>query len=330
MLKRETEKILIIDDSTEHIKILINLLENDYEIYFAKNGGEGLKILQSVSPDLVLLDIVMPGMDGFEVCREIKANKEFKETPIIFISVHGKADDETKGLELGAIDYITKPFNPAIVKARIRNHLKLRNAIKELERLYSLALDANPMTGLPGNNSITERIEQILQTNEEFSVLYTDLDNFKAFNDKYGFAHGDKVILFTADLLHRAFELQKNPAGFIGHVGGDDFVMIIPTKYTEEIAKEIVDSFERNIVRFYSDEDKKRGLILSSNRRGEPRTYPIMTISIAVVDLSSHRFSTYIEVNDACVEMKKKAKTFSGSAICFDRRREKTPGNPDP
>ncbi len=322
MLKRETEKILIIDDSTEHIKILINLLENEYDVYFAKNGREGLNILQSVAPDLILLDIVMPGMDGFEVCRTVKASKEFSEIPIIFISVHGKANDETKGLELGAIDYITKPFNPAIVKARIKNHLKLRSAMKELERLYSLALDANPMTGLPGNNSIAEHVEHSLQTNEAFSVLYTDLDNFKAFNDKYGFAHGDEVILFTADILHQALALQGKPNGFIGHVGGDDFVMIIPTEYTDKTTKLIVDNFEKGIVGFYCEEDRKRKAILSVNRRGEPRRYPIMTISIAVVDLSNTRFSTYIEVNDACVEMKKRAKTFTGSAICFDRRRE--------
>ncbi|BCL61874.1 diguanylate cyclase response regulator [Desulfomarina profundi] len=322
MLKRETEKILIIDDSTEHIKILINLLENEYDVFFAKNGREGLNILQSVAPDLILLDIVMPGMNGFEVCRTVKASKEFSEIPIIFISVHGKANDETKGLELGAIDYITKPFNPAIVKARIRNHLKLRSAMKELERLYSLALDANPMTGLPGNNSIAEHVEQSLQTNEAYSVLYTDLDNFKAFNDKYGFAHGDEVILFTADILHQALALQEKPNGFIGHVGGDDFVMIIPTEYTDKTTKLIVDNFEKGIVGFYCEEDRKRKAILSVNRRGEPRTYPIMTISIAVVDLSNTRFSTYIEVNDACVEMKKRAKTFTGSAICFDRRRE--------
>lgn len=322
MLKRETEKILIIDDSTEHIKILINLLENDYDVYFAKNGREGLNILQSVAPDLILLDIVMPGMDGFEVCRTVKSSKEFSEVPIIFISVHGKANDETKGLELGAIDYITKPFNPAIVKARIRNHLRLRSAMKELERLYSLALDANPMTGLPGNNSIAERVEQSLRTNEEYSVLYTDLDNFKAFNDKYGFAHGDEVILFTADILHQALALQKDRDGFIGHVGGDDFVMIIPTEYTDKTTKLIVNNFEKGIVGFYSEEDRKRKAILSVNRRGEPRTYPIMTISIAVVDLSNRRFSTYIEVNDACVEMKKRAKTFTGSAICFDQRRD--------
>ncbi|HBG18191.1 MAG TPA: diguanylate cyclase response regulator, partial [Desulfobulbaceae bacterium] len=132
----------------------------------------------------------MPEMDGFEVCRRIKQHEKWQETPLIFISAQGEAGDETRGLNLGAIDYIAKPFNPAIVKARIRNHLQLRAAMRELERLYTLALDANPLTGLPGNNSIIKNIEAKLQAGDSSCVIYTDIDNFKAYNDKYGFARG--------------------------------------------------------------------------------------------------------------------------------------------
>ena len=181
MKESGTKKILIIDDSIEHIKILISLLEDLYDIHFAKNGKHGLELLAATSPDLILLDILMPEMDGFEVCQEIKKTDKGKETPLIFISARGEDEDETRGLELGAIDYITKPFNPAIVRARIRNHLQLRAAMEELKHLYSLALDANPMTGLPGNNSIAKQIEDRLVTGQDSCVIYTDIDNFKAY-----------------------------------------------------------------------------------------------------------------------------------------------------
>ena len=114
-----TKKILIIDDSIEHIKILIALLEHQYDVYFAKSGKQGLELLPSINPDLILLDIVMPEMDGFAVCREIKLNEQWREIPIIFISAQIADEDETAGLELGAIDYVTKPFKPAIVQARM-------------------------------------------------------------------------------------------------------------------------------------------------------------------------------------------------------------------
>jgi DNA-binding response OmpR family regulator len=167
-----TGKILIIDDTIEHIKILISLLADQHEVFFAKSGEEGLAMLPSIMPDLILLDIVMPGMDGFEVCRLIKGDRKWQETPLVFISVQGADADETKGLELGAIDYIAKPFNPAIVRARINNHLQLRTAMRELERLYALALDANPVTGLPGNNSIARHIELTRTKGESSSVVY--------------------------------------------------------------------------------------------------------------------------------------------------------------
>jgi diguanylate cyclase (GGDEF)-like protein len=317
-----TGKILIIDDSIEHIKILISLLADQHEVFFAKSGAEGLEMLPTIMPDLILLDIVMPGMDGFEVCRLIKENPKWQETPLIFISVQGADADETKGLELGAIDYIAKPFNPAIVRARIRNHLQLRTAMRELERLYTLALDANPVTGLPGNNSIARHIERMLSNDENYCVIYTDIDNFKAYNDKYGFARGDEIIRFNADVLKKAVAGAGCPDTFVGHVGGDDFILVVPSARCSLVTQEIVKNFDQDIITYYNRQDIDMRCIQATDRRGQPQIYPIMSISIAGIDLSYRRYSSYLEVNDACAEMKKMAKAMPGSTICFDQRKE--------
>lgn len=317
-----TEKILIIDDSIEHIKILISLLEDHYDVYFAKSGDQGLELLPAIIPDLILLDIVMPDMDGFEVCRKIKRHERWQETPLIFISVQGEDSNETKGLELGAIDYIAKPFNPAIVKARIRNHLQLRAAMRELKRLCTLALDANPLTGLPGNNSIARHIEDKLQADDSSCVIYTDIDNFKAYNDKYGFARGDEIIRFTAEVLKLAVAKSGCAESFVGHVGGDDFIMIVPAECCLFVTEDIIRNFDRDIINFYNCQDTEKRCIQATDRRGQPQIFPIMSISIAGIDLRHRRYSSFLEVNDACAEMKRLAKSTPGSSVYFDQRKD--------
>lgn len=321
MQNESARKILIIDDSIEHIKILIALLEDIYDVYFAKSGREGLAILPSVSPDIILLDIMMPEMDGFAVCDQIKKEPKWQETPVVFISAQGADEDETKGLELGAIDYITKPFSPAIVRARIKNHLQLRTAMQELKRLYSLALDANPITGLPGNNSITQYIEKKVVAGDNACVIYTDIDNFKAYNDKYGFTRGDEVIHFTSEMIQNVVHDSPSPDAFVGHVGGDDFILVIPSEYGNDIPEEIIRRFDKEIIKFYNRQDTDLRYIESKNRQGKAQIFPIMSLSIAGIDLQNKNYTTCLEVNDACAEMKKRAKESPGSTLCFDRRK---------
>ncbi|MDK9709072.1 MAG: response regulator [Desulforhopalus sp.] len=322
MSQTRAGRILIIDDSIEHIKILISLLAEQHEVFFAKSGEEGLEMLSIVEPDLILLDIVMPGMNGFETCRHLKENARWRETPLIFISARSEGDDESKGLELGAVDYIAKPFNPAIVRARLNNHLELREARCELKRLHGLALDINPVTGLPGNNSIAQRIEQLLRGIHHVSVMYTDIDNFKAYNDKYGFTRGDEVIRFMAEVLKKAVTKAGCPDAFIGHIGGDDFILTVPAGLCSAVTQDIISKFDQDIITFYNRQDTELRCIQAIDRRGRPQIFPIMSISIAGIDLSYRHFFSYLEVNDACTEMQKMAKAIPGSTVCFDQRRE--------
>jgi len=320
MILQNRQKILIVDDVIENIKILVNLLKSDYETFFAKNGEKALELAEVESPDLILLDIVMPDIDGYEVCRQLKSNKITADIPVIFVTAMNETGNETKGLELGAADYITKPINPAIVKARIANQLRLRQAIQELKRLYNTALDANPLTSLPGNNSVANRIEKALANNEKISIIYADLDNFKAYNDKYGFALGDEVILFTAQVLKDAVHKNGTPEDFIGHIGGDDFVVVVSTSRVKEVATRIGELFDKGITVFYNADDIATKCIQSVDRQGKKQTFPIISISMAGVDLSNCAFSQYIEVNDACAETKKMAKKMPGSGFFMNRR----------
>lgn len=203
-------------------------------------------------------------------------------------------------------------------KDRLLSDLNQKN--KELELLYGMALDANPMTGLPGNNSISAAISKAIGNKVDFCVIYTDLDNFKAFNDKYGFAVGDEVIKFTADVLNRSLAAVDCEESFLGHIGGDDFVLIVPMEKTKAVVEFIIRKFDADVVKFYNDNDLAQGFISSTNRRGIKEDFPIMTISMAGVDLSLNRYHEYIEVNDACAELKKKAKSIPGSNFYLDHR----------
>lgn len=320
MPEKIKQKVLIVDDIKDNIKVLIDLLKPEYKTFFATNGEKALELAQNMTPDIILLDIVMPEMDGYEVCQKLKSNPITCDIPVIFISAMSEIGDETKGLEVGAVDYITKPISPAIVKARVKNHLKLREAMQELKRLYNTALDSNPMTGLPGNNSVAKQIKSALNTQENLSVIYSDLDNFKAFNDKYGFALGDEVIKFTCQVFQDVIGELNIKDVFIGHIGGDDFVMIVPSDLTQTVAEKIILRFDKGIIKFYSSEDAETKCIQSVNRQGESETFPLMSISLAGVDLAHGLYKEYMEVNDVCAITKKIAKSMPGSSFFLNRR----------
>ncbi len=314
------KQILIADDEKFNIDILIEILEEDYKILIAKNGQQVFKRLEKNHVDLILLDIVMPDIDGYEVCRMIKEDEKTCDIPVIFITALSNVEEESRGFESGAVDYITKPISPSVVKARVRNQIVLQDAIRELRRLNSLALDANPNTGLPGNNSIATEINRIIRKEKNnLTVVYADLDNFKAYNDKYGFARGDEVIIFTSNMINQAINEAGCSYSFTGHIGGDDFVFIIPSDKFGIVAEKIIAGFDGNIKGFYSDEDLEKNGIEAVDREGEKRCFPIITISMGAVNLIKG-FRSYLEVADACTETKRIAKNISGSSIFVDRR----------
>jgi diguanylate cyclase (GGDEF)-like protein len=313
-------KILIVDDEKINIDILMNTLKKDYRIVVAKNGEQALEKIASDNIDLILLDIVMPGLSGYDVCKRIKSNSKSADIPVIFITAISDEINESEGLYIGAIDYIIKPFSLAIVKARVKNHVKLLDAMKQLEHLNKLALDANPNTRLPGNNTVIKEIKRVLDLDLPVAVIYADLDNFKAYNDKYGFAKGDEVIIFTAEILKDSLDDENCDSSFLGHIGGDDFVAIIPEDKLNSVTGRVTKLFDSRIKNFYSKEDASKGFISTISRDGTLTDFPIISISLGCIKLSGRKFEGYIDVSDACTEAKKMAKHAPGSSVFIERR----------
>lgn len=317
---REKAKVLIVDDVPDNVRMLIEILKDDYATIPATSGEAALEKLATMDIDLILLDILMSKMDGYETCAAIKSNPKTADIPVIFITAMSEVMDDAKGFEVGADDYITKPFNPSTILARAKHQIKLRRTINKLEELYRVALDSNPLSGLPGNNTIRSRIDTLVKEGSEVVVVYADLDNFKEFNDKYGFAIGDEVLLFTADILQEVTSKFAGTNSFLGHIGGDDFVLLLPAESVDQVVKYLITRFDEGIREFYHSDDLANGYISMANRVGELHKFPIMTISLAGVSLKGNRYKHYLSVVDACTEMKRVSKKKSGSSFVLDQR----------
>ncbi|MCX7921062.1 MAG: response regulator [Clostridia bacterium] len=306
------KKILVIDDTELMVKLITDILETaGYNVITASDGFEGMQKVKEEKPDLVLLDVVMPGLDGFEVCKLLRNDDGNNLMPIIMLTAQDEEDDKLTGLELGADDYIIKPFNHRELLSRVRNTLK------RIDRNRW----ANPLTGLQGNIEIQAELNQRIAKKELFSVLYADLDNFKAYNDVYGFASGDTAIKLTADIITDNVHQFGDSSDFVGHVGGDDFVVVTVPDRADAICEGIIGDFDRKILALYSSEDREKGFIHTANRQGEAMQYPIMSISIAVVSNEFRTIISHIQVAEIAAELKKKAKSLSGSVYVKDRRR---------
>ncbi len=304
-------KVLVADDDDNLRELILDTLEGEgYKVVTARDGREALEKVYSESPDIMILDVNMPYMTGFEVCEKIRNDVLMSNLPIIMLTVMGAEKDEIKGLKAGVNDYLTKPFMPSILIARIRSVLQRVNQ----------GVSVNPLTYLPGNISIMKVLEEKLRSRQLFGVLYVDLDNFKAFNDYYGFQAGDEVIKETARIIISAVGGQSSEENFVGHIGGDDFIAVIHESRIESVSTEIIKKFDSMIKRFYDEEDRKRGYIVTENRRGEREEYPIMTVSIGAVTSRIKQFSHVGEISKLGSELKKFAKKHEKSCFVIDRR----------
>lgn len=227
--------ILIVDDEPTNIEILSAALDEDYEIYFATSGPDALDVMQSVLPDMILLDVLMPGMDGYEVCRRLKEDDLLRDVPVVFTTALDEEHAQLKGLDLGAIDYITKPISAPIVRARIRNHIEaktLRDSLAEIAVTDTL-------TGLGNRRMLDTTLRRetlrLARKGEPLSVIILDVDFFKRFNDSYGHSAGDRCLTMIAAALKRAV---RRAADLAARHGGEEFACVLPEN-DHETAMEI-------------------------------------------------------------------------------------------
>jgi diguanylate cyclase (GGDEF)-like protein len=258
----------------------------------------------------VLLDVMMPRIDGFEVAQRLRKNPQTANTSIIMLTAKALSADKVTGLQSGADDYIIKPFDPIELLARVKGTLR---RAKEMRNL-------SPLTGLPGNIRIQEEIERQVRDDRPFAVLYSDLDNFKTYNDQKGFVRGDRLIQATARIIQDAVVEFGGAESFVGHVGGDDFVAVVPPDVAEDVAKRICERFTEQLAEFYDAEDLQRGHVRMEDRKGIMQDIPLVAVSVGIASTSRRGFAHYGEAVAVATEMKQFAKRDAGSSYAVDRR----------
>ncbi len=305
------ETILVVDDDPDIARFVeVNLRSAGYDVAVAGDGEEALERAGAIRPDLVLLDVMMPRIDGFEVAQRLRKNPQTASTSIIMLTAKALSADKVTGLQSGADDYIIKPFDPIELLARVKGTLR---RAKEMRNL-------SPLTGLPGNIRIQEEIERQVRDGRPFAVLYCDLDNFKTYNDQKGFVRGDRLIQATARIIQDAVVHSDGAEGFVGHVGGDDFVAVVDPDIAEQVARSIAQRFDESRSEFYEDEDLERGFVKMEDRKGELQDIPLVGISIGIASTQQRPFAHYGEAVAVATEMKQYAKRELGSSFAIDRR----------
>jgi diguanylate cyclase (GGDEF)-like protein len=294
------ETILVVDDDPDIARFVeVNLRSAGYDVAVAGDGEEALERAGELRPDLVLLDVMMPRIDGFEVAQRLRKNPQTSNASIIMLTAKALSADKVTGLQSGA-DLLAR------VKGTLRRAKEMRNL--------------SPLTGLPGNIRIQEEIERHVREARPFAVLYCDLDNFKTYNDQKGFVRGDRMIQATARIIQDAVVLFDGSEGFVGHVGGDDFAAVVSPEVAEAAAKSICEKFDEARAEFYEPEDLERGYIRMEDRKGVMQDIPLVGVSVGIASSARRPFAHYGEAVAVATEMKTFAKREPGSSYAIDRR----------
>jgi DNA-binding response OmpR family regulator len=306
---KQVPTLLIVDDDADIQRILTLRFQLDgYHVVRAFTGAEALLAAQKQPFDLIILDLLLPDIDGFAVLAALRARSATAMTPILLLSARDSPQQKVHGLQLGADDYITKPFSPAELQARIRATL----------RRHERTAGANPSTRLPGNIAIERTLRHRIEQNTPFAVCYADIDNFKAYNDTYSFMKGDAVIHQTAHVLLQAIEQRGNHDDFVGHIGGDDFVVITTPDRAAAISAQAIASFDLLAPLFYDGVTRARGYIDAHDRQGRSMRFPFVSLSIGIVSTALHPIAHVAEVAQRSVEPKKRGKELPGSVYVFE------------
>ena len=311
-------RILVVDDDTDIVRFVeMNLQVEGFEVLVAHDGGEGFALAREHVPDLAIVDLMMPGVDGLELTRRLRADPTLSLMPIIMLTARGLTVDKVLGLTAGADDYVVKPFDTMELMARVKRTLRRNQDVREV----------SPLTGLPGNSRILREINDRARGGTDYAVCHIDIDRFKSVNAVYGFARGDAFISARAGSLHVATSSLAPPPAFLGHIGGDDFVVVCRPDQVRPLTTRAVEDFEGAADQLCDPIDAKRGYLEVPDRKGNVRRVNLVTLSIGVA-LSTNR--TYVsprEVLASASEMKTVAKSQPGSYVAVDRRRrDSVPG----
>jgi PleD family two-component response regulator len=289
-------RLLIVEDDTDISNMLkIFFTGYQYEVDVALRGADALEKTRQNLPHLIVLDIMLPDIDGFEVCRVLRTNTRTSHVPIIFLTQKDERSDKLQGLELGADDYITKPFDIEELKLRVQR------AIARAEQ-QSLT---DPRSGLPSGRLIEEQLRKIIRQ-EGWSLLDIRIKNFDAFKEVYGFVAGDDVLRFTAMLLGEVVDEVGTVNDFIGHAGGDNFIIVTTEQASPQVRKRLKERFAEEVLSHYSFMDRERGYILPKDSQGNEYRADLMTLAIGDVSPSRFEFSDIREITELAAEERRK------------------------
>ena len=313
--------ILVIEDERLIAQLLVQTLDLEgYATLVAHTGEAGLALAMREAPHLILLDLMLPGIDGFEVVTRLRANLRTSHIPVVILSARHDIEDKVRAFASKADDYLTKPFEHIELMARIRN--QLRHVQDNLR---------SPLTSLPAGQTVEQTIAQRLvdgQAGARWSILYFDLDHFKAFNDAYGFLRGNDLIRLLAGIASETLRVEGAAGDFLGHIGGDDFILITTPERVAPICELMLARWNAESRAYFTPDDVRRGEFLSVNSLREPQTYPLVSLSIGVISNTLHPVTTMEEVSQLAAEVKYRAKSLPGSAYYIDQRHR--PVNTDP
>ena len=305
------QEIYIIDDDDSSIVIFRELFKNDKDYKFISVKTEQIDIALKNIPSLIVINEDAIDRDVVDLCRKIRKDEDNTITPVIVVSSKLDKDHRVRILQESIEYFIKKPVDEQY----------LYYTVKNLNRLLSSNRRISPLTGLPGNVQIHAELKKRIVKKEPFSVLYLDLDNFKAYNDVYGFLKGDEIIEFTAETILNCIHNSEFNDTFVGHIGGDDFVAIIPGIESENICQNILAYFDKHVDKYFTEEDLEKGYIEVANRRGIMEQFPLTSLSIGVVVADPGRFHNILEIGEVGAQVKHAAKSVMGSSYAIDRRK---------
>ncbi|HJJ15532.1 MAG TPA: diguanylate cyclase [Clostridiaceae bacterium] len=306
------QEVYIIDDDDSSILVFRELFKNDPEYKFINIKSEQIDVALKNIPSLIIINEDAVDRDVVELCKQIRTDEDNTITPVIVVSSNSEKSHRVKILQEAIEYFIKKPVDEEY----------LYYTIKNLNRLLTINRRISPLTGLPGNVQIHAELKKRILNREPFSVLYLDLDNFKAYNDVYGFLKGDEIIEFTAETICKCLHSAYNENVFIGHIGGDDFVGIIPDLHCDKVCQQILATFDAKSLKFFTQEDREKGYIEVANRKGIIEQFPLTSLSIGVVVADVGRFHNILEIGEVGAQVKHAAKSVMGSSYAIDRRKE--------
>jgi diguanylate cyclase (GGDEF)-like protein len=306
------ELLVVVDDDPDIARFVeVNLTLEGFDVLLAHDGADGLDLIQRHQPALAIVDVMMPKIDGYELTKLVRANPLTAPIPIIMLTARGFTADKVVGLTAGADDYLVKPFDTMELIARVRATLRRNQENREI----------SPLTGLPGNTRILREIADRVRGGSAYAVCHIDVDRFKSVNDAYGFARGDDFITALARALHHAIQQVGPPPAFLGHIGGDDFIVVCTPEQIRPLTERSVSEFEAAADALYDPLDSQRGYLELTKRSGETVQSNLVTLSIGVALSTFRTHADPREVIAIASEMKTVAKGQPGSFVAFDRRK---------